>query len=67
MEQRSSDASADRDTRLLELRAEHKALELRLAQLDRHLSLSASEQLERARLKKLKLATKDEITRLDRS
>jgi len=46
------------------LEAEHLALETRLAELDRHLSLTAEEQLERAKLKKLKLATKDRIARL---
>jgi uncharacterized protein len=46
------------------LEAEHLALEARLAELDRHISLTPEEQLERARLKKLKLATKDRIARL---
>ena len=47
-----------------ELLAEHHAMELRLAELDRHLSLSSEEQAERARLKKLKLAMKDRIAKL---
>jgi hypothetical protein len=42
------------------------AIEARLAELDRHLSLSADEQVERARLKKLKLAAKDRLARLAR-
>ena len=46
------------------LEAEHLALETRLAELDRHLSLTAEEQVERAQLKKLKLAMKDRIARL---
>jgi hypothetical protein len=45
------------------LQAEHRALELRLAELDRHLTLTAEEQLERARLKKLKLQAKDRMAR----
>jgi hypothetical protein len=47
-----------------QLEAEHHALEARLHELDRHLSLTAEEQAERARLKKLKLAMKDRIAKL---
>jgi len=43
---------------------EHHELEQRLAELDRHLSLSSQEQAERSRLKKLKLAMKDRIAKL---
>ncbi len=57
-------SSGESSDRLLQLRAEHRALEARIAELDRHLSLTPEEQVERARLKKLKLATKDAITRL---
>jgi len=46
-----------------QLRAEHRAIELRLAELDRHLALTAEEQLERARLKKLRLQMKDRMAR----
>ena len=49
-----------------ELRAEHRALELRLAELEGHKSLTSSEQIERAQLKKLKLAKKDAMARLSR-
>ena len=48
------------------LRAEHRALELRLAELDGHKYLTPSEQVERAELKKLKLAKKDAIERIAR-
>lgn len=41
-------------------------IDARLAELDRHLSLSAEEQIEQARLKKLKLAAKDRLARLRR-
>jgi uncharacterized protein YdcH (DUF465 family) len=47
-----------------DLLAEHAALELRLHELQRHLSLTAAEQAEQARLKKLKLAMKDRIAKL---
>ena len=43
------------------LRERHDELERRLAELERHLSLTPDEQLERARLKKEKLRTKDEL------
>jgi hypothetical protein len=46
------------------LMAEHQAIEARLAELDRHLTLTSEEQLEHARLKKLKLLTKDQMARL---
>jgi uncharacterized protein YdcH (DUF465 family) len=46
------------------LRQRHQDLEKRLATLDRHLSLTAAEQAERARLKKEKLHLKDRIVLL---
>jgi len=49
---------------LVELRERHSQLERRLSELDRHLSLTPDEQLERARLKKEKLRTKDRIALL---
>ena len=47
-----------------QLRAEHAALNAKILELEHHLSLSSEEQLEMARLKKLKLATKDRIAML---
>jgi uncharacterized protein YdcH (DUF465 family) len=47
-----------------DLLTEHHALEQRLAELDRHLSLTSAEQAERSRLKKLKLDLKDRIAKL---
>jgi hypothetical protein len=49
---------------VVQLRERHGEIERRLAELDRHLSLSPDEQLERARLKKEKLRTKDRIALL---
>jgi uncharacterized protein YdcH (DUF465 family) len=43
------------------LRHRHQELERRLAALDRRLSLSPSEQLERVRIKKEKLRIKDQL------
>ena len=48
----------DVETTLEQLRAEHHELEMRLAELDRHISLTPAEQVERTQLKKLKLAKK---------
>ena len=56
----------DVDQIVEELRAQHRALELRLAELEGHKSLTPSEQIERAQLKKLKLAKKDAIERIAR-
>lgn len=47
------------------LLARHQDLERQLAALDRHLALSADEQLERTRLKKEKLRLKDRILLLE--
>jgi hypothetical protein len=52
------------EARLVTLRAEHAQLEMRLKELERHLSLTPDEQLERARIKKAKLALKDDMMHL---
>jgi uncharacterized protein YdcH (DUF465 family) len=49
---------------VVELRERHGEIERRLAELERHLSLTSDEQIERARLKKEKLRTKDRIVQL---
>ena len=49
---------------MVELRERHGQIERRLAELDRHLSLTPDEQLERARLKKEKLRAKDRLALL---
>ena len=49
---------------MVRLRERHGEIERRLVELDRHLSLSPDEQLERARLKKEKLRTKDRLALL---
>lgn len=52
---------------MVKLRERHGELERRLAELERHLSLTPDEQIERSRLKKEKLRMKDEISRLSAS
>jgi uncharacterized protein YdcH (DUF465 family) len=56
----------DRLARLEALRSEHARLEMRLAELERHLSLSPDEQRERSELKKAKLQLKDTMLHLQR-
>jgi uncharacterized protein YdcH (DUF465 family) len=62
------DGSGDRNrsSRIEELRSEHARLEMRLAELERHLSLSPDEQRERAEIKKAKLQLKDTLLHLQR-
>ncbi len=61
----SKQVAADMKSHLEQLRAEHARLELRLRELERHLSLSPDEQMERANLKKAKLQLKDDILHLE--
>lgn len=49
---------------MVQLKERHGAIERRLAELDRHLSLTPAEQVERAQLKKEKLRTKDRLALL---
>ncbi len=56
----------ERLARLEALRTQHAELEMRLAQLERHLSLSPEEQRERAEIKKAKLQLKDTMLHLSR-
>jgi len=49
---------------VVRLRERHGELERRLAELERHLSLTPDEQVERSVLKKEKLRTKDALQRL---
>ncbi len=56
---------ASNEERLQVLRVEHRALDQRLQELEKHLSLTPLEQQEVARIKKQKLHKKDEISRLE--
>lgn len=58
------DSGDGQDGETARLRQRHDELERRLAQLERHLSLTPQEQIERSQLKKEKLRTKDELRRL---
>ena len=49
-----------------DLKAEHHACEARLAELERRKTLTSTEREEQARLKKTKLAVKDQMSRLER-
>ncbi len=53
------------EERLEVLRIEHRALDQRLHELEKHLSLTPLEQQEVARIKKQKLHKKDEISRVE--
>ena len=61
-----TERSDDRNSRIEALRSEHSRLEMRLAELERHLSLSPEEQRERAEIKKAKLQLKDTMLHLSR-
>ncbi len=50
-----------KEQQLDQLMDQHRALKARLHELDKHLSLSSAEQVERAQLKKMKLRTKERI------
>ena len=52
---------------MIRLRERHGEIERRLAELDRHISLTSEEQIERSRLKKEKLFTKDRLTVLSKA
>lgn len=47
-----------------ELLAEHRVLQTRLRELDRHISLTSAERVEYAQLKKLELQAKDRMRTL---
>ena len=49
------------------LTSQHRTLKVRLKELDRRLSLTSAERVERAQIKKMKLLTKDRILRLQQS
>jgi uncharacterized protein YdcH (DUF465 family) len=49
------------------LKARHDEIEKRLSELERHLSLTPDEQIERSQLKKEKLRAKDRLTLLSAS
>jgi hypothetical protein len=53
-----------RDELIEYLTQEHRRMDERLRQLARQISMTATEQIEYARLKKQKLATKDRLARL---
>ena len=56
--------SDEAGTEMAKLRARHDEIEKRLSELERHLSLTPDEQVERSQLKKEKLRAKDRLTQL---
>lgn len=51
----------DTQVQIDRLTDQHRALKIRLKKLDRRLSLTSAERVERAQIKKMKLLTKDRI------
>ena len=60
----ANDAKIDIEAEVSRLQTVHRELKARLSDLNSRLYLSPDEQVERKRLQKLKLATKDQIARL---
>jgi uncharacterized protein YdcH (DUF465 family) len=56
---RTPDLGAEQE--MVQLKERHSEIERRLAELERHISLTPEEQLERAGLKKEKLRSKDRL------
>lgn len=56
-----------KEEQLTKLDAAHRTMKERLRELEKHISLTSAERVERAQLKKLKLKTKDEMLRLQQS
>ena len=67
MSSTASPAQNESAARIATLSAEHRRLEARLRELERHLSLSPDEQRERTILKKAKLHLKDQLLHLERA
>lgn len=63
-ESQATDASQQTADRIRHLATEHHILDERLHELNTHLHLTDDEALEEVRLKKRKLALKDEMSRL---
>ena len=64
MEKLRVDGTDEAATEAARLRARHDEIEKRLSELERHLSLTPDEQIERSQLKKEKLRAKDRLTQL---
>jgi uncharacterized protein YdcH (DUF465 family) len=60
----ASDLGAGVETERQQLKARHDEIEKRLSELERHLSLTPDEQIERSQLKKEKLRAKDRLVQL---
>jgi uncharacterized protein YdcH (DUF465 family) len=60
----ASQGDAGTGSEIQRLRARHDEIEKRLSELERHLSLTPEEQIERSQLKKEKLRAKDRLVLL---
>lgn len=54
----------ERQEEISRLTLEHRELKARIRELDKHISLTSAERVERAQLKKMKLRTKERLLRL---
>jgi uncharacterized protein YdcH (DUF465 family) len=64
MEKIRVDGMGEAATEVTRLRTRHDEIEKRLSELERHLSLTPDEQVERSQLKKEKLRAKDRLAML---
>jgi uncharacterized protein YdcH (DUF465 family) len=60
----ASETGAGTEMEMESLKARHDEIEKRLSELERHLSLTPDEQIERSQLKKEKLRAKDRLAQL---
>jgi hypothetical protein len=63
--QANGGVNADMAELIARLKEEHARLEARLTELENHIALSPAEQVERATIKKLKLAAKDQMAQIN--
>ncbi|MDA3863167.1 MAG: DUF465 domain-containing protein [Myxococcota bacterium] len=60
------DSISELEEKLETLKLEHKSLDGRLVEIEKHISMTSEEEVEAHRLKKLKLKKKDDIAKIKR-